>query len=111
MLASGCRTRLWEPRGPPGFEPYDPDRERRDGGAPFDGPTLRASCRQNRVSGRIDLLFVIDNSVSMSAMQGELQQRFPDFIDALDTIIKSGTRVDLHLGVIADERLGGVVLV
>lgn len=45
----------------------------------------------------VDLLFVIDNSVSMSDHQSALAQAFPDFADAIVEALPPGT--SLHVGV------------
>jgi hypothetical protein len=52
---------------------------------------------QVAVSARTDILFVIDDSGSMSGEQAELAQNLSDFIDALVTT--SAAALDLHVGV------------
>jgi hypothetical protein len=49
----------------------------------------------------VDLLFVIDNSVSMNDYQHALSLAFPDFVDTLVTALPEGTNV--HVGVTSTE--------
>ena len=49
----------------------------------------------------VDLLFVIDNSVSMGGYQDALGQAFPQFANTLSSVLPSG--VDVHVGVTSSE--------
>jgi hypothetical protein len=62
------------------------------------------------VSGRLDLLFVVDNSHSMSEEQGLLTDVFPQIVYALPHESPEFARAgDLHVGVISsDMGVGGV---
>jgi hypothetical protein len=61
-----------------------------DGGGPGDG-SATAGCQF------VDLLFVIDNSLSMGKYQDELAKAFPSFVDAM--FQKLPPNVDLHVGI------------
>jgi hypothetical protein len=50
--------------------------------------------------GKMDILFIVDNSGSMSEEQTNLGQNFPKFIDVLNAYMTSGgTPLDYHVGV------------
>ena len=67
--------------------------------------------RQN-LQNQVDILFMIDDSPSMDAMQAELRARFGDFLRVFDELAAQGTYTDLHIGVVtsdygAGDRAGG----
>ena len=66
----------------------------------------RQATEQNKeipinLSRDLDLLFVIDNSISMKQEQDSLSANFPDFIDILEGI--EGGLPSLHLGVVSSD--------
>jgi hypothetical protein len=57
-------------------------------------------------SGKADLLFMVDNSFSMDAMQSELRARFPELLHSLAPL--DGTvPIDLHIGVVTSDYGAG----
>ncbi|MEP6652848.1 MAG: hypothetical protein ABJA82_05790, partial [Myxococcales bacterium] len=54
---------------------------------------------------KLDLLFMIDNSLSMDGSQNKLRARLPDFMKAL-TVLPEGV-LDLHLAVISSSMGAG----
>lgn len=52
--------------------------------------------------GRVDLLFVVDNSGSMGDEQQHLVASFPGFIDGIESIL--GDDTDYHVGVITTDE-------
>src|SRR5204863_1090260 len=62
------------------------------------------------LKNKVDILFLIDNSNSMDAMQLELQNRFPQFFQPfIDVASKpmNATLADLHIGVITSDYGAG----
>jgi hypothetical protein len=55
------------------------------------------------VLNQVDILFMIDNSPSMSAMQTELKARFGDFFQVFQDLSTQGTNADLHIGVVTSD--------
>ena len=53
----------------------------------------------------VDLLFVVDNSASMTSYQTALAQAFPGFVDAMFDTLEPGT--DLHVGVTTSSFQAG----
>jgi hypothetical protein len=53
------------------------------------------------VNRNIDILFVIDDSVSMADKQANLASNFPDFINVLNTI--PGGLPDVHIGIVTSD--------
>jgi hypothetical protein len=66
---------------------------------------------------KVDILFMVDNSLSMDAMQAELQKRFPQFLQVFDCLAAGkgadcntpGTPqyADLHIGVVTSDYGAG----
>ena len=56
--------------------------------------------------GRSDVLFMVDNSPSMDAMQAELRARFPQLIKTLSGLNQGGS-LDLHIGVVTSDYGAG----
>ena len=69
---------------------------------------LQTGCRQHE-SHQVDVLFVVDNSGSIQAMQAELLKRFPEFFKVFYDLAARGTGVDLHVGVITTDYGAGLV--
>lgn len=69
------------------------------GHADPDGPGMAAGCNA------VDILFVIDNSASMTSYQDQLTAAFPSFVDAMDATLPEGTSV--HVGVTTSSFCGG----
>jgi hypothetical protein len=64
------------------------------------------------VLNQVDVLFMIDNSPSMDAMQTELKNHFADFFQVFQDLATQGTNADLHIGVVtsdfgAGDTMGG----
>jgi hypothetical protein len=56
--------------------------------------------------GKSDLLFMIDNSPSMDAMQAELRAHFGDLVKQLSGLNRA-TTLDLHIGVVTSDYGAG----
>src|SRR5271154_7085378 len=56
---------------------------------------------------QIDVLFMVDNSPSMDAMQTELKARFSDFFQVFQDLATAGTYADLHIGVVTSDYGAG----
>jgi hypothetical protein len=56
---------------------------------------------------KVDLLFMVDNSTSMGAMQRELQAKFGEFLKVFDRLAASNFFVDLHIGVVTSDYGAG----
>jgi len=66
------------------------------------------SCKVSSSSNvKADLLFMVDNSGSMDAMQAELRTRFPQFLEVFHELAQQGTLVDLHIGVVTSDYGAG----
>ena len=52
---------------------------------------------EQSVKNKVDLLFMVDNSPSMLAMQQELQNRFGDFLQAFSDLTAQGIYADMHI--------------
>jgi hypothetical protein len=55
----------------------------------------------------VDVLFMVDNSSSMEAMQTQLKARFGDFFQVFNDLAKDGTYADLHIGVVTSDYGAG----
>ena len=56
---------------------------------------------------QIDVLFMVDNSPSMDAMQTELKNHFSDFFAVFQDLATQGTYADLHIGVVTSDYGAG----
>jgi hypothetical protein len=56
---------------------------------------------------KVDVLFMIDNSPSMDAMQAELRNRFQSFLQPFQDLAKQGKYVDLQIGVVTSDYGAG----
>jgi hypothetical protein len=52
---------------------------------------------------KVDILFMVDNSLSMDAMQTELRARFGDFLSVFDKLGAKQLYPDLHIGVVTSD--------
>jgi hypothetical protein len=52
---------------------------------------------------KVDILFMVDNSYSMDAMQAELRARFGDFLSVFDELAGHQLYPDLHIGVVTSD--------
>ncbi|HEY2745096.1 MAG TPA: hypothetical protein VGL86_10755 [Polyangia bacterium] len=60
------------------------------------------------IKSKVDILFMIDNSISMDPMQIELRQRFGDFFQVFQDLADTdGTFADLHIGVVTSDYGAG----
>jgi hypothetical protein len=55
----------------------------------------------------VDILFLVDNSQSMDAMQTELKQKFSEFFTVFQDLAAAGTYADLNIGVITSDYGAG----
>ena len=60
------------------------------------------------VKNKVDILFMVDNSLSMAPKQQQLQQRFPQLIKQLDTFAMQGTPASYHIGVVSSDLGAGL---
>jgi hypothetical protein len=58
-------------------------------------------------TNKMDILFMVDNSASMEAMQTELRTRFPSFVQPFVDLAQSGVYTDLHFGVVTSDYGAG----
>jgi hypothetical protein len=82
--------------------------------APVESPnttvTQQTSVRTDQtVRNKVDVLFMIDNSPSMDAMQTELKARFGDFFQVFEDLAAKGTYADLNIGVVTSDYGAGPV--
>jgi hypothetical protein len=56
---------------------------------------------------KVDILFMVDNSASMAAMQEELKSKFNDFFTVFTTLAAANTYADLHIGVVTSDYGAG----
>ena len=59
------------------------------------------------LKNKVDLLFMIDNSNSMDAMQNELKAKFSQFFKPFMDLADKGTFADLHIGVVTSDYGAG----
>jgi hypothetical protein len=52
---------------------------------------------------QVDILFAVDNSPSMTAMQDELRNKFGEFFTVFQSLAASGTYADLNIGVVTSD--------
>jgi hypothetical protein len=72
------------------------------------GHSVSFSIGQN-LRNKLDLLFMVDNSNSMEAMDAELRMRFPTFLSVLTSLAQAGTLADLHIGVVTSDYGAGLL--
>src|SRR5689334_2476060 len=58
---------------------------------------------EQNVKNKVDILFVIDDSPSMTPKQNELKARFPDLIKVLDDFGSKGNPAWYHIGVVTSD--------
>jgi hypothetical protein len=58
---------------------------------------------------KVDVLFMVDNSSSMDAMQAQLRAHFGDFFQVFNGLAAAGTYADLHIGVVTSDYGAGNV--
>jgi hypothetical protein len=58
-------------------------------------------------ANKVDILFMVDNSLSMDAMQAELRARFGSFLSVFDGLAANGIYPDLHIGVVTSDYGAG----
>jgi hypothetical protein len=59
------------------------------------------------VKNKVDILFMVDNSNSMSAMSNELKNRFGQFFKVFQDLAMAGTNADLQIGVVTSDYGAG----
>jgi hypothetical protein len=55
------------------------------------------------LKNKVDILFMVDNSNSMDAMQNELKNKFGEFFKPFQDLADQGTFADLHIGVVTSD--------
>jgi hypothetical protein len=58
---------------------------------------------------QVDILFLVDNSPSMDAMQTELKNKFGEFFTVFEQLAMAGTYADLNIGVVTSDYGAGAV--
>jgi hypothetical protein len=58
---------------------------------------------------QVDILFLVDNSPSMDAMQTELKAKFGEFFTVFQDLAMTGTYADLNIGVVTSDYGAGAV--
>src|SRR5206468_5214964 len=58
---------------------------------------------EQNVKNKVDILFMVDNSNSMDAMQAELRKKFPQFFQVFSKLAQEGTLADLQIGVVTSD--------
>jgi hypothetical protein len=61
------------------------------------------------LKNKVDVLFMVDNSNSMDAMQDELRMKFFQFFKVFSDLAAQGTLADLHIGVVTSDYGAGAV--
>ena len=59
---------------------------------------------------KVDILFMVDNSPSMDAMQTLLKAQFTDFLTPFENVAQPGSPIDLHIGVVTSDYGAGAVV-
>lgn len=77
-------------------------------GPPVESPRTTVTQETNvrveqNIKNKVDVLFMVDNSISMDPMQIELRARFGDFFKVFEDLAASGTYADMHIGVITSD--------
>lgn len=62
---------------------------------------------EQNIKNKVDILFVIDDSPSMTPKQTELKARFPQLIKILDEFGNSGSPADYQIGVVSTDLGAG----
>ena len=75
---------------------------------PEDGSEAIRSPVGQAARNKVDILFMVDNSLSMEAMARELRNRFGQFFTVFDDLVRSGTYADLHIGVVTSDYGAGL---
>ena len=83
---------------------------------PVESPTTTVTQETNvrvaqDVKNQVDLLFVIDNSLSMQPKQTELRNRIPQLITALQNFAAMGSPASYHIGVVTSDLGAGPMAV
>ena len=62
---------------------------------------------QQNAKNKVDILFMVDNSISMDPMQVQLRAHFGDFFKVFEDLAAAGTYADLHIGVVTSDYGAG----
>ena len=73
---------------------------------PVQGRVRTLTIPQN-LKDKVDILFMLDNSNSMDAMQLELRNRFGQFFKPFQDLAEKGVYADLHIGVVSSDYGAG----
>src|SRR4051794_27304094 len=74
-------------------------------GEPYLLPTHESSVSFSH--GKVDLLFMVDNSSSMEAMQPQLRAAFGDLFNRISGADRAQLPLDLHVGVVTSDYGAG----
>src|SRR5690348_8399057 len=69
--------------------------------------TQETAIRVQAEHNQVDILFLVDNSPSMEAMQGELKQKLSRFFGVFDDLATKGIYADLNIGVVTSDYGAG----
>jgi hypothetical protein len=114
LAAAGCGIRTIDLGGPvvgTGNDAGSPN-PGNDAGSPNPGPQpvtipLAPPAPNGMLNAKVDVLFMVDNSNSMNAMQSELQKRFPQFLQVFSDLAAAGVLTDLQIGVVTSDYGAG----
>jgi hypothetical protein len=62
---------------------------------------------EQNIKNKVDILFMVDNSPSMTPKQNELKRRFPELIKKLDDFAAKGNPAWYHIGVVTSDLGSG----
>jgi hypothetical protein len=62
---------------------------------------------EQNIKNKVDILFMVDNSPSMTPKQNELKNRFPSLIKKLDDFATKGNPAWYHIGVVTSDLGSG----
>src|SRR4030095_15877619 len=60
------------------------------------------------IKNKVDVLFLVDSSNSMSAMTDELKARFGQFFKVFQDLADNGSYADLQIGVVTSDFGAGI---
>src|SRR5262249_8928966 len=58
---------------------------------------------EQNIRDKVDILFLVDDSPSMSPKQQELRNRFPQLISIIDQFAAAGNKAWYHIGVVTSD--------
>jgi|GEM_PF-1248585 len=76
-----------------------------------DLPAKTVLTPKTAAKAKVDLVFMVDDSLSMKPKQDELRARFPELVQVLDSLSQQGSSADYHIGVITSDLGSGPTVV